>query len=253
MSNKNSEVPCGGQGLQVESQMLVELAQALLLFIESSLEAIERWRPELEWGARYLAASAQMKSAGIIPHQTAPWADFDHLSAESFPAIVLEHYSANWDRIEQAFSDEVSLHKISDETRLAFTEALHCHRNGFYRASVLTLLPAIEREFRLAAQIGPSFQAASLKELREKIKDVPYIDINRPIGPAYLFGIFDTHLYESVKTQDDVDRFMKNPIPNRHAAIHGLVSYTSSLNSINAIILAEYLFFIISKVRSRFP
>lgn len=227
-----------------------DLGQVISGLKDLFLSVIERWRPVIEWGALYLAASEPMKAAGIIPHRSAPWNEFDHSSADEFPRIVLKHYEDNWDHAEGVFLDDIASLKVSDEAKESFKEALCCHRHGFYRASVLTLLPTIEREFRLAAGKGPGGKAASLEELRIAINTVPAGVVLRPVAPLYLSEILDQHIYKNLNTPEEVELFSKNPIPNRHAAIHGHVSYTSSLNSLNTIILAEYVFFAISQIMS---
>ena len=47
-------------------------------------------------------------------------------------------------------------------------------------------------------------------------------------------------MYEQVN--DKRDRFEKHPIPNRHAAMHGLVPYPTHKHSLNMLILADYVF-----------
>ena len=68
-----------------------------------------------------------------------------------------------------------------------------------------------------------------------------------------LFRRLTEHLYEHVKSEADRKRFAQDPIPNRHAAVHGLVTYSSMQNSLNAIFMAEYVFQVISFLKNPQP
>ena len=72
--------------------------------------------------------------------------------------------------------------------------------------------------------------------------------MDNPLG-LELFGVLINHLYEQV---NDINRqqFINLPIPNRHAAIHGLIVYSSMKNSFNTIIMADYIFQIVTQAIS---
>lgn len=211
-------------------------------------EVIEYWQPEIQWIRRYQEASKPLKEAGILPHRSTPWEVFTPERPDEFPGDVMNYYSHHWEQVESIFLFDVESYEISAEAKEAFKEALNCHRHGLYRSAVLTLLPALEMEFRTAAGIGPDGSATSLVELRDVARKVPFGVVWRPIGPLYMPEILNKHIYEKVRTAEAVEAFRSNPIPNRHAAIHGLVNYDTSLNSLNAIILADYVFFLISQL-----
>ncbi len=50
-----------------------------------------------------------------------------------------------------------------------------------------------------------------------------------------------------------MERFAQDPVPNRHAAVHGLVSYSSMQNSLNTIFMADYIFQVISFLKNPSP
>ena len=54
------------------------------------------------------------------------------------------------------------------------------------------------------------------------------------------------HLYEHIKSSEDLAGIVDDPIPNRHAVVHGLVSYKTAQSSINAMILTLYIFQMLS-------
>jgi len=49
------------------------------------------------------------------------------------------------------------------------------------------------------------------------------------------------HMYAHVD-DDKRGRFKEHAIPNRHATVHGLVSYSTHKHSMNMIIMADYIF-----------
>ena len=61
-------------------------------------------------------------------------------------------------------------------------------------------------------------------------------------GSKFVYGVF-----QRVGNEEDRERLKQNPVPNRHAAIHGFVTYDSSQNSLNAIFIADYVFRIIGE------
>ena len=59
-----------------------------------------------------------------------------------------------------------------------------------------------------------------------------------------IFGLF------SRVDEDDLQRVEQDPVPNRHAAMHGFVSYSSPQNSLNTIFVADYMFRLIGSFRN---
>ena len=56
-----------------------------------------------------------------------------------------------------------------------------------------------------------------------------------------LFDLLIHHLYESVNDSNRA-KYEGDDVPNRHASIHGLVSYSTFKHSMNMIIMADYIF-----------
>ena len=67
---------------------------------------------------------------------------------------------------------------------------------------------------------------------RKKRKEEPVSE-----SDELIFGLFT-----DVKSEKHRECLKQNPVPNRHAAIHGLVAYSSQQNSLNMIFLADYIF-----------
>ena len=142
--------------------------------IREALSSLQKsWQPFFAEVTRHNSAKAPLKAAGLLPHKTTPWEQFSEDDPESFPTVVLGYYATNWNDVDQLFRDDVGSYSISESAAGAFHDALACHGNGLFRPSVLTLLPAIEMEFRKAFELKAGAPAASLKELREMVMKVP--------------------------------------------------------------------------------
>lgn len=219
--------------------------------IREAFETIQaKWIPIFtEFRKHQEAKDALRVSAGLLPHATTPLEVFNPEKPGDFGPATMEYYRMSWDAVEGQFLADLDGYHISDEAKGAMREALICHRHSLFRSVVLTLLPYVEMEFRRAFEIDVGGNAASRKELREIVWKVPAGIVFSHIAPMDLLQILDNHLYEQVKTVEALERFQKDAIPNRHAAIHGLIQYSSFQNSLNTLIVADYVFFLISQLR----
>ena len=56
-------------------------------------------------------------------------------------------------------------------------------------------------------------------------------------------------MYEQVEDKREKrEKFARDPVPNRHAAMHGLVSYSTHKHSMNMLILTDYVFEILPPI-----
>lgn len=63
------------------------------------------------------------------------------------------------------------------------------------------------------------------------------------------YEALEGHLYERINDENDRSRFADNQIPNRHAAIHGLVPYSSEKSSLNSIFLIDFVLHTITQAK----
>lgn len=223
--------------------------QAHAEVIQTAIDGISKsWQPLFHGLHRYSEAKKPLKAAGLLPHRSTPWGRFDPEAAADFPDEVLRYYETEWGEAEATFLADIDDYTIGNDAKAAFREAIACHRHGLYRSAVLTLLPTAEMEFRRLFDMSPGENAASLEELRKLVMELPAGVILGHVAPIDLFTVLDEHLYDRVKTPEAVERFRNDPIPNRHAAIHGLIHYASAQNSLNMLILADYIFFLLSQL-----
>ena len=111
--------------------------------------------------------------------------------------------------------------------------ALSAHEAGLYRCVCRVLFPEIERV------IGTGrVRKKGIEKLMGE-RDLAELAFREPFGYVS-FSRFVNHAYEQVKA--DRRRFERDPVPNRHAAMHGLVPYKTHKHSMNMLILTDYVF-----------
>ena len=64
-----------------------------------------------------------------------------------------------------------------------------------------------------------------------------------------LYRKLDEHAYLDTEEFPDT---LSDTVPNRHATMHGRASYSTHQNSINALILADYVFQVIHNYKEEF-
>lgn len=206
--------------------------------------------------ARRLHAIAQrstrrqrmFEAAGWLPHYTTPFDDLDALEDEDAAGDLLDaHYRDRWEAVRRELESHLATYVIDDEARAVFREALACHEAKAYRAVSRLLFPEIER---LATALFPDRrgkQGGPARGLREFASEL-YLDQTEPGGVEgfELFRRLDEHLYAPVHSEEEVERARRDAVPMRHAALHGKVSYASFRNSLNALIMMDYVLQVVS-------
>lgn len=195
-----------------------------------------------------------IEEAGWLPHYTSP---FDKIAVEDDPArvsaLLEQHYTENWTDVKAQFVSKLATYDVDDEAKETFLEALELHEIGHYRPVVRLLFPEIERAAR--KELFPDWNKSltSLKELREAAGHNLGLSTFGSIEYSWhLFKRVSEHLYEYVNLDpSSVAKYENDPVPNRHASLHGVVVYKKVNNSLNAIIMAEMMFLIVSDLKKK--
>jgi hypothetical protein len=193
-----------------------------------------------------------LDEAGWLPHYTMPFDLLEDLEdGHAVETTLHQHYEKQWPAVRQAFEDHLAVYVVDDQAKAAFRMALALHEAGFYRAVVLHVFPEIERLARCELHGGQLGGFASQPRLRELAGEL-YADQIDPGGfrGLALYQCLDDHLYTPVKTIEALDKAREDPVPNRHAAIHGLVAYDSRQSSVNALIMADYVLQVFAALRN---
>ena len=226
--------------------------------------------------SKYIFSDELLARAGCLPHYTSP---FGHLMqfGEDLDLIqnkLLEHYERNWQAVRSDIESHISNYRIDIEARATLGEALDAHEAGLYRCVSRVLFPEIERLFRseaLTDRIGRIRYKCMIKGLVRGESDLTQDASLGEFTPNGLYElaifkrltrVLDTGLrvddavpvygfYENVFTEEELQRVLRDPVPNRHAAMHGLVVYSSPINSLNMIFFTDYMYQIVNCLKKR--
>ena len=213
--------------------------------------------------------------AGWLPHYTTP---FDYIAEcgkddKAVQSQLLDYYENNWQNVRSEVEARLSGYKIDSEAKATFREALDAHEAGLYRCVCRVLFPEIERVLRTELFDDEiRSRPITFKDLTRKL----VCDDQKAIDDFILSGLYDLSifgymtkairekdeepvsesdklifgLFTNVKNEEHRESLKQSAIPNRHAAIHGLVIYSSQQNSLNMIFLADYIFQVISSSKN---
>ena len=163
---------------------------------------------------------------------------------------LLEFYTENWNSIETEMGLRLKDYAICEESEATFQEALAAHREGFYRCVCRVLFPEIERVLRMHFFEDKAGRISACRLLKRFTNQGDLEDfISGPGHGWILFGRLITHLYEEVSEENRKD-YLSNSVPNRHAALHGLIPYSTYKHSVNMIVMTDYVFQTITDKRN---
>ena len=208
-----------------------------------------------------------MSQAGWLPHYTTPFEKVAQCRNDpgKVKQLLLDYYENNWTEVRAQIEDRLSEYKLDSEAKEVMIEALDGHEAGQYRSVCRLIYPEIDRLFRVEMFNNAVGQKSSKKLVGS------LVDNQRPFGTFTPRGLYDLTmfsyltksmglhgsnisdafiigLFESVDATN-IKRFEVSEIPNRHAAVHGLISYSSRQNSLNAIFMADYIYQVFSDLK----
>lgn len=190
--------------------------------------------------------------AGWLPHPSTPLAQLEECvdDSQAIHGLLSEYYDAQWPEVRRDIETRLTAWRIDEEAKATFCEALDAHEAGFYRSVCRLLFPEIERVARRELHDDRMSRITSQKTLRSLAGRLP-ISAMEPGGflGLNLFDRLSNHVYEDASDEEARQRLVGNPIPNRHAALHGLVVYSTRQNSLNVIFIADYVFELISVLK----
>ena len=163
-----------------------------------------------------------------------------NLAAQRYEKFVDEQ----WPSIRVDMEARLAQSDTDEETKATFREALQAHESGLYRSVCRCLLPEMERALRV--KVGILDRSFKFKESLESVVDqgeFHHLFGDNPYGLS-LFPELQDFLFKSVaneKQRTDMESHL-----NRHIAVHGLSPYNTKQRSFNALVLALYLFLLLS-------
>ena len=163
-----------------------------------------------------------------------------NLAAQRYETFVDEQ----WPRIRVDMEARLAQSDTDEETKATFREALQAHESGLYRCVCRCLLPEMERALRVKVSIlDKSFNFKASLESIVNQGEFHHLFGDNPYGLS-LFSEVQDFLFKSVENEQqraDMELHL-----NRHIAVHGLSPYNTKQRSFNALVLALYLFLLLS-------
>ena len=222
------------------STVIQQLAVSLGPFYERLRELSEAWAPHLDKWAELAPGLAEwsrtvdtLNEVGWLPYHSAPFHCINECGddLELLDTRFSEYYRTRWSEIRDDMESRLEGYHIDDEARATFREALAAHEAGLHRCVCRVLFPEIER------LVGAGFRSKRLLETLTGTGDLADYAFRERFGYV-VFGRLVKHVYESGRRE----KFERDPVPNRQAAMHGLVSYSTHKHSMNMLILTDYIF-----------
>ena len=256
------------------AEMVERETPRLRKFMETAAPVLSGVLSEIE---KWNISSDVLAKVGWLPHYTMPFAAIakSDRTEDQISATILEYYARKWENVREHIDNRLAGYKIDAEAKATFREALDAHGSGLHRCVCRVLFPEIERVLitKLFGGILGGERITYDKCIRTLVGEDRHIE-DFIVDGLYDLSVFgqitkavrekdrQTHgekrlsetdemifgIFSSVRNEGRRESLTRNPIPNRHAAMHGLVSYSSPQHSLNTIFLADYMFSIVSRI-----
>ena len=185
---------------------------------------------------------------GWVVHCTLPTSLLDETKEEDLDAAITNYYRDEWASVREEIEQETNHYLIDDDSKDIVRQALIAHEMGLYRLVPRALLVEIERVIRIHLyenRVGN----IDVKGKVDDFEDLPMSSMREISSEIIQLETFVNHLYRHVNTEKDRSELEYSSIPNRHAAVHGLVSYSSEKNSLNSIFIADFAFHMVTELK----
>ena len=246
---------------------LEQFDKAVTTFVEAVTPHVEPVLRDLHAMAEKQRISDLMVEAGWLYHQTTPLGLFadPEVGAKEVCDKLNEYYEENWISLRVAIESQFNDYDVDDEAKATVREAIDAHGYGLYRSVSRLLFPEIERVVQTEIFKRTTGRVSYKTFIEDLVSDKSFSDLlpggwydldylshlmmslegsSESVLEDRIFGLF-RHVNES-----DLPRLERDPVPNRHAAMHGYVSYSSPQNSLNTIFVADYVFRLVSSLKN---
>lgn len=194
----------------------------------------------------------RLEALGWLPHDTSPFAlvEEDRADQPALDAAIEAYFSEEWSGIATKLIAGIEGCDIDDEAKASFAEAVAAHGAGFHRCAPHLLFPEIERVSRKEIHGGALDKMASQQQLVQAISRLTPGEMSSSgVSGLRFYRKLTEHLYQHMKDEAAIAVAAGDPVPNRHAAVHGIVVYNTAKSSLNSIFVADYLLRAISTIK----
>lgn len=229
---------------QEAMQPLTEISEQLRQRYSEMMAPLERLAEPLRHLQLVSAQCDRLEALGWLPHSNSPYALVEHESddAEATDLQIHAYYENGWQELGAELIAGIRECDLDKEAEATFTEAVSAHGSGYYRCPPRLLFPEIERVSRKEIHGGALDKMASQPRLLDAIGSLTPGEMSSTgVAGLRFYRKLTEHLYMHMKDEVALGAALIDPVPNRHAAVHGIVSYSSAKSSLNAILVADYL------------
>lgn len=218
-----------------------------------------------DWLIEEVRKVEMVEKSGWLPHHTTPFdlLESDGLEQDQIADLIEGYYAKEWAAAEQAFPEKLADHDVDEEAKETMSEALAAHRQGMFRVAPRLLFPEIERvcsdaffngkrTITVPTKNGKLFRLpiTRLKEVWEMVREMSLGDLAPYKYSWQLFKKVKEHLYDEVGDDEAArEKYRADPVPNRHGALHGIICYKTQQTSLNTIIMADFIFHLVSQLK----
>ncbi|WP_332117236.1 hypothetical protein [Azorhizobium caulinodans] len=199
-----------------------------------------------------------LERIGWLPHATTPLHllsdPLDDVDDAQLSSAIESYYRENWAEVRERLLADVESLDVNAESKLVFREGIEAHSHQLYRASCRLLLVECERVVRQDLFDGTPGENVRWEGKRSTpTRVLRTLADEQPLPDGYLslllYVKLTEHLYERISSADIMQQFAMDPVPNRNAALHGIISYNTFQNSLNAMFLTDYVFHIVADAK----
>ena len=187
---------------------------------------------------------------GWVVHRTLPTTVLEDADEENLDKAIATHYKENWAEVRIEIDQALSGYFVDQDSKETMDPALSAHEHGFYRLVPRAMVIEIERAARVQLHNRIVDRGLNIKEkILNGVDYLPLSSFEDLTADMIQYETLENDLYEQIWDENDRSQFTESPIPNRYAAVHGLVPYASEKSSLNSIFLADFVFRMITQIK----
>ena len=187
---------------------------------------------------------------GWVVHRTLPTTVLEDASEDNLDEAIMTYYKERWAEVRREIELATSVYLIDEDSKDTMSQILSAHEYGLYRLVPVAIMVEIERAARVHLYGELVGRHLDIKgKIVDEIGELPISAFQDITSGIIQHETLENHLYEHIDDDGDRSQFAENPIPNRHAAIHGLVPYSTEKSSLNSIFLADFVLQMITEMK----
>lgn len=232
-----------GRTLSEFERTLAPAAEALSNTLRQVSAVIRPVLPYFVAFARFSRIVDAIGGTGWVPHRSVPLKQIEAL-IDDVPRLdeyFASYYEQHWTDVRQDIVSRLDGYHVDDETRDTIREAFEAHEYGHYRCVCRVLFPEVERSIRSRFNVVEVGRSLSKRKITDVFNGTTLGEVINGDPLSYRrFRLLVQHVYERLDSTS-VQKIKDVSTPNRHAALHGLVTYSTKKHSINMILMADFM------------